>query len=59
MAAFLPSDGSDLERESGSEIAESDDESDISVASVNTEDLSELDFSEDNEDDGEMGWSRA
>ena len=58
MAAFLPSDGSGLESESGSEIAESDDESDISVSSVNTEDLSELDFSEDDEDDGEIGWSR-
>ena len=58
MAAFLPSDGSDLESESGSEIAESDDESDITVSSVNTEDLSELDFSEDDEDDGEIGWSR-
>ena len=54
MAAFLPSDGSDLESESGSEIAESDNESDISVSSVNTEDLSELDFSEDDEDNSEI-----
>ena len=32
--------------------------SDISVSSVNTEDLSDLDFSEDDEEDGEIGWSR-
>ena len=54
MAASLPSDASDLESESSSKIAESGD--DISVSSVNTEDLSDLDFSED--EDGEIGWSR-
>ena len=39
MAASLPSDTSDLESNNRSEIAESDAESDISVSSVNTEDL--------------------
>ena len=57
MAASLPSDTSDLESDNISEIAESDDESDISVSSVNTEDLSDLDFSEDDEENGEIGWS--
>lgn len=33
-------------------------ESDISVSSVNTEDLSDLSFSEDEDGDSEMGWSR-
>lgn len=33
-------------------------ESDISVSTVNTEDLSELSFSEDEDGDGEVGWSR-
>ena len=36
MAASLPSDTSDLESDNISEIAESEDESDISVSSVNT-----------------------
>jgi len=49
MATSLPSDASDLESENRSEIAESNNESDISVSSVNTEDLSDLDFSEDDE----------
>ena len=57
MAASLPSDASDLESESSSQIAESGDQSDITVSSVNT-DLSDLDFSEDDEEDGEIGWSR-
>lgn len=56
MAASLPSDASDLESESSSEIAESGDESNISVFSVNTGNLLDLDFSEDDEDD-EIGWS--
>ena len=34
MAASLPSDASDLESESSSQIAESGDQSDISVSSV-------------------------
>ena len=54
MAASLPSDASDLESKNRSEIAESDDESDISVFSVNTEDLSDLEFSDD-EEHGEIG----
>ena len=58
MAASLPSDASDLESESSSQIAESGYQSNISVSSVNTEDLSNLDFSEDDEEDGEIGWSR-
>ena len=58
MAASLPSDASDLESESSSQIAESGYQSDISVSSVNTEDLTDLDFSEDDEEDGEIGWSR-
>ena len=33
-------------------------ESDISVSTVNTEDLSDLSFSEDEDGDGEVGWSR-
>ena len=33
-------------------------ESDISVSSVNTEDLSDLSFSEDEHGDSEVGWSR-
>lgn len=41
MAASLPSDTSDLESNNRSEITESDAESDISVSSVNTEDLQE------------------
>ena len=57
MAASLPSDASDLESKSSSEIAESGEESDTFVSSVNTEDLSHLDFSEDDEEDGEIGWS--
>lgn len=55
MAASLPSDASDLESESSSQIAESGYQSDISVSSVNTEDLTDLDFSEDDEEDGEIG----
>jgi len=55
MATSLPSDASDLESENRSEIAESNNESDISVSSVNTEDLSDLDFSEDDEENGEIG----
>lgn len=46
MAASLPSDASDLERENRSEIGESNNESDISVTSVNTGDLSDLDSQE-------------
>ena len=48
---------SDLESNNRSEIAENDDESDTSVSSVNTEDLLDLDFSEDNEENGEILWS--
>ena len=55
MAASQPSGASDLESESSSQIAESGYQSDISVSSVNTEDLSDLDFSEDDEEDGEIG----
>lgn len=58
MAAFMPSDESDLESENERENAVDEDESDISVSSVNTEDLSELEFSEDEEEQGEIGWSR-
>lgn len=58
MADFLPSDSSDLEVENSIEDAESDDESDISVSTVNTEDLSELEFSDDDEEVCEIGWSR-
>lgn len=57
MVVSLPSDVSDLESENMSEIAESDNESDISVSSVNTEDLSDLEFSDD-EENGEIRWSR-
>ena len=32
-------------------------ESNISVSTVNTEDLSDLSFSEDEDGDGEVGWS--
>ena len=39
------------------ENSETDDESDISIFSVNTEDLSDLEFSEDDKD-GEIRWSR-
>lgn len=55
MAESMPSDTGDSEIEN---IAESDDESGISVSTVNTEDLSELEFPEDDEDDGEVGWSQ-
>lgn len=44
---------SDLESNNRSEIAEND----TSVSSVNTEDLLDLDFSEDNEENGEILWS--
>ena len=50
----MPVDSSDLNNENGTED-ESDAESDTSVSTVNTEDLSEVDFSEDEE---EIGWSR-
>ena len=53
----MPSDTSDLESDNISEIAESDDESDISLSTVNTEDLSDLDFSEDDKENGKIGWS--
>ena len=58
MAEAMISDASDLEIENTSEIARSNDESDISVSTVNTEDLSELEFSEDDEDNGQIGWSQ-
>ena len=54
----MPSDESNLESENERENAVDEDESDISVSSVNTEDLSELEFSEDEEEQGEIGWSR-
>ena len=46
MAASLPSDVSDLESKNRSEIGESNNESDISVTSVSTGDLSDLDSQE-------------
>lgn len=52
MAASLPSEASDLESENRSKIEESDDESDISVSSFNTEDCSDLEFSDDDEEHG-------
>lgn len=44
MVVFLFLDVSDLERENRSEIGESNNESDISVISVNIGDFSDLDF---------------
>lgn len=58
MADALLEDSYESEVENLEEREESDTESDISVSSVNTEDLSELDFSEDDENEGEIGWSR-
>ncbi|KAJ7369425.1 hypothetical protein OS493_039064 [Desmophyllum pertusum] len=47
-----------MELKNSIEDAESDDESDISVSTVNTEDLSELEFSDDDEEVCEIGCSR-
>ena len=51
------SDESDFQDE-GKNDSGSGSESDISVSTVNTEDLSDLSFSEDEDGDGEVGWSR-
>ena len=57
MANCSHSDTSESDIENVRENSKTDDESDISISSVKTEDLSELEFLEDDED-GEIGWSR-
>lgn len=57
MADLVHSYTSDSEVENTRENTKSDDESDISVSLVNTEDLSDLEFLDDDED-GEIVWSR-
>ena len=47
-----------MESENSSEIAESDDQRDISVRVLNTEDRLDLEFSDDDEEHGKIGWSR-
>ena len=51
------SDESDFQGE-GENDSGSGSESDISVSTVNTEDLSHLSFSEDEDGDGQVGWIR-
>lgn len=58
MAARFESDIEDSEVENEQDYNDSDSGSDISVSSVNTEDLSDLSFSEDEDDRAEIGWSR-
>lgn len=58
MVDALFEDFYELEVENLEEREESDIESDIFVFLVNIEDLLELDFSEDDENEGEIGWSR-
>ena len=58
MAARFESDIEDSEVENEQDYNDSDSGSDISVSSVNTEDLSDLSFSEDEDDHAEIGWSR-
>ena len=55
MAALLQSDldESDFEVE---QVNNGDSESDISISTVNAEDLSDLSFSEDDGEDTEVGW---
>ncbi|KAL9977037.1 hypothetical protein ACROYT_G014399 [Oculina patagonica] len=56
MAARVESDIEDSELENGNNNSDSDSGSAISVSTVNTEDLSDLSFSED--EGAEIGWSR-
>ena len=58
MAARIESDIEDSEVENEQDNYASDSGSDISVSTVNTEDLSDLSFSEDEDDGAEVGWSR-
>ena len=58
MAARVESDIEDSEFENEQDNNESDSGSDISVSTVNTGDLSNLSFSEDEGDGVEIGWSR-
>ena len=51
------SDESDFQ-DKGENDSGSGSESDISVSTVNTEDLSHLSFSEDEDGDGQVGWIR-
>ena len=55
MAALLQSDldESDFEVE---QVNNGDSESDISISTVNAEDLSDLSFLEDDGEDTEVGW---
>lgn len=57
MAAQFESDIEDSEVENEQDYNDSDSGSNISVSSVNTEDLSDLSFSEDEDDRAEIGWS--
>ena len=58
MAARFESDIEDSEIENEQDNNHSDSGSNISVSTVNTEDLSDLSFSEDEDDSAETGWSR-
>ena len=58
MAARIESDIEDSEVENEQDNYASDSGSDISVSTVNTEDLSDLSFSEDEDDGAKVGWSR-
>ena len=58
MAARFESDIKDSEVENEQDYNDSDSGSDIYVSSVNTENLSNLSFSEDEDDRAEIRWSR-
>ena len=57
MAARVESDIEDSELENEQDKNESNSGSDISVSTVNTEDLSDLSFLKDEDDGVEIGWS--
>ena len=60
LSVMADVDGSNSDESDFQDEGENDSgsESDISVSTVNTEDLSDLSFSEDEDGDGEVGWSR-